>query len=356
MSLKSFYQNKKIFITGHTGFKGSWLVSVLLKLGAKVTGYSLNDNKRKNYENFVDYKKVKNIYGDISDFKKIKKSIEKNNPQIVFHLAAQPLVSSSYKDPLNTFKTNFMGSVNIFEIVRKSKNIKSLVMITSDKCYLNVEVLKGYREQDRLGGKDPYSASKASVEVAFQAYLNSFFSKKNNIGVATARAGNVVGGGDWSDDRIIPDCVRTVMKKKSLVIRSPLATRPWQHVLEPVSGYLVLGKKLFLNPRRFSGSWNFGPRANEVKNVKEVAKIIIRDISSEKKTKIIFKKGSFKEANLLKLNSNKAKEVLNWTTRWTMNQALRKTSQWYKHYLRKKNTRQLTNNQIDNYFFGKNYD
>ena len=349
-NIKSFYKNKKIFVTGHTGFKGSWLVSVLLKFGAKVTGYSLNDEKRNNYENFVNHKKIKNIYGDICDFDKLKKSIKKAKPQIIFHLAAQPLVADSYTDPLNTLKTNFMGSINILEIVRKFKNIKSLVMITSDKCYLNREILRGYKENDRLGGNDPYSASKAAIEIVFQSYLNSFFLKKNKIGIGTARAGNVIGGGDWSKNRIIPDCIRTIIRKKSLVVRNPLSTRPWQHVLEPVSGYLLLGKKLFINPRKFSGSWNFGPSANEVKNVKEVAKIIISHIEKGRKTRIIFKKGSFEEANLLKLNSEKANKFLNWKTKWTMNQALKKTAVWYNFFLKKKNTKELTDKQIENYF------
>ena len=350
VKLKKFYKDKRVFITGHTGFKGSWLTAVLLKLGAKITGYSLNDEKRKNYERFINYKKLKNIYNDISDFKKLKKEIQKAKPQIIFHLAAQPLVADSYVRPLNTFNTNFVGSVNIFEISRLL-NIKSIVVITSDKCYLNKEIKRGYKEIDQLGGKDPYSASKASVEIAFQSYLHSFFNNKKNIGIATARAGNVIGGGDWSKNRIIPDCIKTVIRKKNLIIRSPSSTRPWQHVLEPISGYLILGKKLYKKPKKFSGSWNFGPRENETKKVLEVAKFIINNIYKKKNINIIFKKGNFKEANLLKLNSNKAKKILNWTTRWTMSQGLSKTAEWYDYFLRKKNTKDITNQQIQDYFF-----
>lgn len=349
-NLSKFYKNKKVFITGHTGFKGSWLTSVLLKFGAKITGFSLNDEKRKNYENFINYKKIKNIYGNVCDYKKLKNEIKKSKPHIIFHLAAQPLVAESYINPLETFNTNFIGSVNIFEI-SKELNIKSIVVITSDKCYLNKEILRGYREQDELGGKDPYSASKASVEIAFQSYLQSFFYKKKNTGIATARAGNVIGGGDWSKNRIIPDCIKTIKKQKNLVIRNPLSTRPWQHVLEPISGYLILAKKLYETPKKFSGSWNFGPRNKETKNVYDVANIIIKNVYAKKSIKIIYQKANFKEANLLKLNSNKANKILKWSTKWSMPQALQKTAEWYDIYLRKKNTREVTNNQIKEYFF-----
>ena len=347
--LVNFYKNKKIFITGHTGFKGRWLTAVLLNFKAKITGYSLYDNNRKDYEIFVDFKKVKNIYGDVSDYKKLIDEIKKAKPKIIFHLAAQPLVSESYLNPYNTFKTNFIGSLNIFEITKKLK-IKSVVVITSDKCYLNKEIARGYIENDELGGKDPYSSSKASVEIAFEAYLRSFFLKEKGIGIATARAGNVIGGGDWSQNRIIPDCVKTILKKKDMIIRSPNSTRPWQHVLEPISGYLVLAKKLYKFPKKFSGSWNFGPRNKESKKVIEVAKIIINKIYSKKKIKIIFKKGKFKEANLLKLNSNKANKYLKWSTRWSMLKGLDKTADWYDNYVRKKNTKNITKNQINDYF------
>ena len=347
--LANFYKNKRVFITGHTGFKGKWLTAVLLKFKAKITGFSLNDEKKKDYEYFLDYKKVKNIYGDVSNYNKLKNEIKAAQPDLIFHLAAQPLVSDSYFKPLNTFKTNFLGSINIFEITRKLK-IKSVVVITSDKCYFNKEILRGYKENDQLGGKDPYSSSKASVEIAFEAYLQSFFNKEKKIGVATARAGNVIGGGDWSKNRIIPDCVKTIIKKRTMIIRSPKSTRPWQHVLEPISGYLVLAKKLHNYPKKFSGSWNFGPRLNETKKVIEVAKIIINKIYSKKKIKVIFKKGKFREAKLLKLNSNKAAKYLDWSTKWSMLKGLNKTAEWYDCYVRKNNTKLMTKNQIENYF------
>lgn len=347
--IKEFYKGKKIFITGHTGFKGRWLVASLLKFNSKITGYSLNDEKRKIYENFLNYKKVKNIYGNINDFKKLRIEIKKSKPDIIFHLAAQPLVAEFYLNPLKTFITNFIGSINIFEITRQLK-IRSVVVITSDKCYLNKEISRGYIENDQLGGKDPYSASKASIEIAFQSYLQSFFYKENNIGIATARAGNVIGGGDWSENRIIPDCIKAIINKENLIIRNPNSTRPWQHVLEPISGYLILAKKLHILPKNFSGSWNFGPKLRETKKVSEVAKIIINKILSKKKIKIIHKKGNFKEAVLLKLNSNKANKHLKWSTRWSMFQALSKTAEWYDHYVRNRDTRYITETQIEEYF------
>lgn len=348
--LANFYKNKRVFITGHTGFKGKWLTSVLMKFNTKITGYSLKDKNKRNYENFLDYKNVKNIYGNVSDYNNLRDKIKAAKPDIIFHLAAQPLVSDSYLKPLNTFKTNFLGSINIFEIARNLK-IKSVVVITSDKCYLNKEILRGYKESDQLGGKDPYSASKASVEIAFEAFLQSFFLKEKKIGIATARAGNVIGGGDWSKDRIIPDCVKTIIKDKDMIIRSPKSTRPWQHVLEPISGYLVLAKRLYKYPKKYSGSWNFGPRHSETKKVIEVAKIIINKIYSKKKIKIIFKKGKFKEANLLKLNSNKANKYLGWSTRWSMVKGLNKTAEWYNSYVRKEDTKLITANQIEDYFY-----
>jgi len=349
--INNFYKNKKVFVTGHTGFKGSWLVAVLLKLGAKVTGYSLNDEKRKNYEKFVNYKKVKNIYSNILDLKKLNSAIKKNNPHVVFHLAAQPLVAESYKNPLNTMRTNLMGSINVMEVVRNCKGIKSLVMITSDKCYLNKEISRGYKENDLLGGEDPYSASKAAVEIVFYSYLKSFFSKNKNIGVATTRAGNVIGGGDWSENRIIPDCIRAIIKrKKFIIIRKPKATRPWQHVLEPVSGYLLLGLKLSKKPKNYSGSWNFGPQSNQVKRVKEVADYIIHNMHKKNKITTVFKTSNFKEAKLLKLNCKKAINILKWKPRWHMNESLKQTVIWYNYYLNNKNTKNITDNQIETYF------
>lgn len=348
LKIKKFYSNKKVFITGHTGFKGSWLVSVLQEFGSKVTGYSLNDEKKRSYEKMVDFKKVNNIYGDVANFKKLKISILKFNPDIIFHLAAQPLVSISLDKPVETFKTNLLGSVNIMEIAKNCKNLKSLVIITSDKCYMNKELRRGYKEDDLLGGEDPYSASKAAAEIAFKAYSKSFFLKNNKFGAATARAGNVIGGGDWSKNRIIPDCIRAKLQKKKLIIRNPYATRPWQHVLEPISGYLLLAKNLYTNPKKYSGSWNFGPNNTESKSVIKVAKFILSQMKSN--IKISIKKGKFKETKLLSLNCNKAKKILKWKQTWNFTKTLKQTVFWYSSFLKYKNARHITGKQIKEYF------
>ena len=350
--LKKIFFDKNVFLTGHTGFKGSWLTLWLYLLGAKVIGVSKDyPSIPSHFEKLRLNKKIININLDITNFQKLNSIFRKHKPDIVFHLAAQSLVKKSYEIPNITFLTNTIGTLNVLECLRKLKKKCISVITTSDKSYKNLEIKRGYREDDLLGGKDPYSASKASVEIAFQSYLQSFFYKKKNTGIATARAGNVIGGGDWSKNRIIPDCIKTIKKQKNLVIRNPLSTRPWQHVLEPISGYLILAKKLYETPKKFSGSWNFGPRNKETKNVYDVANIIIKNVYAKKSVKIIHQKANFKEANLLKLNSNKANKILKWSTKWSMPQALKKTAEWYDIYLRKKNTREVTNNQIKEYFF-----
>lgn len=348
--LKSFYKKRKVFVTGHTGFKGSWLVSALLSFGAKVYGYSIIDHNKKHYQKFCDYKKVKNFYGNILDDKKLYSAINKSKPDMIFHLAAQPLVSESYVKPKLTIKTNVNGTLNVIESVRKIKKIKSVVIITSDKCYQNNEVLRGYKETDRLGGDDPYSASKAAAEIIFNAYLKSKLINLNNLGVATARAGNVIGGGDWSKNRIIPDCAKSILKNKKLVIRNPNSTRPWQHVLEPISGYLILGKKLRNNPKLYSSSYNFGPSVSQTLSVKRVVNIFFQEIGIRKK---IFKsKSKFKESKLLKLNSYKSNKRLNWKNTWGMKKSIKETAKWYKQYIfSKKKLREFTSSQIKQYFY-----
>ena len=348
MDLKNFYKNKKILITGHTGFKGSWLTSCLLAFGARIVGFSKNDDKLKNYQKNCFYKKVKNIYADITNYNKFEKEVKKFNPEIIIHLAAQALVSDSYEDPYKTIETNVMGTLNVIEASKKSKNIKSLLIITSDKCYFNKEIIKGYKENDQLGGDDPYSASKAAAENIFNAYAKSFFCKQNKYGYATARAGNVIGGGDWSRDRLIPDCIKSIKNKKKLMIRNPSSTRPWQHVLEPVSGYLLLAKLLYEKKQKFSGNWNFGPSARETMEVKKVSKLLFNYLGVDKK--IIKTKGNFKETVLLKLNSNKAIKLLKWKNKWNMKKSIMETARWYKDYLNKKDIKKTTTQQIEEYF------
>ena len=346
--LDKFYKNKKVFVTGHTGFKGSWLTSCLLNFGAIVTGFSKKDEKLINYKKICYHEKVNNIYSDILDYKFLQKKLIKFNPEIIIHLAAQSLVSDSYKEPYNTIKTNVMGTLNIIEISRKIKNLKSLVIITSDKCYLNKELRKGYKEDDTLGGDDPYSASKASAELLFKAYAQSFLSSQKKYGYASARAGNVIGGGDWSRDRLIPDSVKSIKHNKRLIIRNPNSTRPWQHVLEPVSGYLLLAKKLYENKIKFSGSWNFGPSSRETMQVVKVVKLLFNSLGIKKN--LLIKKGKFKEANLLKLNSNKAIKKLKWQNRWNMKKSIHETARWYKKYLNNGNVKKFTIIQIKDYF------
>ena len=347
-NLQNFYKNKKIFITGHTGFKGAWLTSTLIEFGSKIMGYSLKDERTKIYKKICYYNKINNVFADILDFKTLKKKLVKFKPDIIFHLAAQSLVSESFRSPVKTVQTNINGTLNILEISKKIKSLKSLVIITSDKCYLNKEYVRGYKENDTLGGDDLYSASKAGAELIFNAYSNSFFNNQKKFGYATVRAGNVIGGGDWSANRIIPDCVRSIKMNKNLIIRNPNSTRPWQHALEPISGYLLLGKKLFKNKNSFSGTWNFGPSVHKSMRVKDIVNLFFKFIGVRKK--IIFKKGNFKETNLLKLNSNKALNNLNWKNTWNMKVSIIKTAQWYLSYLKKEDPKKMTSKQIKEYF------
>jgi CDP-glucose 4,6-dehydratase len=351
-NLRKFYKNRNIFITGHTGFKGSWLVSVLLNFGARITGYSANDNKRKNYESFTDYRNVINIYDNILNYNKLKKSILKAKPEIIFHLAAQSIVADSFRYPYETFQTNLMGSLNIMNICKEYDFLKSLVLITSDKCYKNLEIKRGYVENDTLGGEDPYSASKAATEIVFYSYLKSFFNNRRNCGFSTVRAGNVIGGGDWSNNRIIPDCIRSIINKKKLILRNPNSTRPWQHVLEPISGYLLLAKKNYYKPKKFSGSWNFGPSTNETKKVINVVDLLLFYI--DKKIKITISKNIFNETKLLKLNSSKAINQLKWKPKWNMENSITQTALWYKEFLNNSDIIKITQQQINDYFLKSN--
>ena len=349
VKIKEFYKKKRVFVTGHTGFKGSWLINVLHSFDSKIAGYSKNDDKKIRYKKFCNYRKVKNYYGDILDFKKLSRAIKSFKPDIIFHLAAQALVSKSFSNPYETVNTNLVGTLNILEIVKNYTKIKSTVIITSDKCYLNQEINRGYSEKDILGGKDPYSASKAAAENIFFAYNHSFFKNLKYIGIATARAGNVIGGGDWSKNRIIPDCAKSILKKKDLIIRNPNYTRPWQHVLEPISGYLLLAKKLTEKPNLYSGSYNFGPSLNQTLAVKKVVNIFFQELGIKKK--ILRNKGRFKESKILKLNSNKSKKILNWKNIWSMKKSINETAKWYEQYIfNKKNIKVFTLDQIRRYF------
>ncbi len=346
----SFWQGKRVLITGHTGFKGSWLCLWLNKLGAKVSGFSLNDPvSNPNMFSILNIDKLVNDgRGDISDYDTCLGIIKKAEPEILFHLAAQPLVRESYAEPVITYNTNIMGSVNILETARNCKSIKTIVVITTDKCYENIEQDYAYVETDPLGGYDPYSSSKACVEHVASAYYRSFF-KNKNIGLSTARAGNVIGGGDWSADRLIPDAAKAWSKNEKLMIRYPNATRPWQHVLEPLSGYLLLAEALWEEPAKFSRAWNFGPHQSSIITVQETVNLAASQWGEDAKWETLPDKHTH-EAGLLQLNSDKARTFLGWKPRTKYKKVISDTILWYKEYYdRKSEMKAVTLGQIDEF-------
>jgi CDP-glucose 4,6-dehydratase len=320
------YKNKKILITGHTGFKGSWLTLWLNSLGAKVFGISLEPNTKPNHWDLLRLD-MESVYLDIRDEDLLRQKILAIQPDMVFHLAAQPLVRSSYKDPLNTWSTNVMGTANLLNSCLSLENLTGVVVITTDKCYENKEWAWGYREIDPLGGHDPYSASKAGSELVAASYRKSFFDMPNAALVATARAGNVIGGGDWSEDRLIPDLVRSIDTGTKLVIRSPNATRPWQHVLECLSGYLLVGQKLFEGEKTAATAWNFGPGSEGNKTVIQVLEALQRhslDVNWS-----LEESQQPHEAQLLQLDIGKAKQALGWSPVWSFDEGISATAEWY---------------------------
>ena len=351
----NFWKNKNVFVTGHTGFKGSWLSIWLEYMGANVTGYSLKPKS----SSCLFYKsdignRITSIYGDILNYKKLFKSIDHAKPEIFFHLAAQPLVSIGYKNPLKTFNTNIIGTVNVLEILKQSESIKSIIVVTSDKVYKNTNNFKGYNENNTIGGFDPYSSSKSCCELISETYRKSFFVKKN-IGLATARAGNVIGGGDYSKDRLIPDIIKSIRKKKNLQIRDKNNIRPWQFVLEALCGYLVLAQSLHKNIG-LSDSWNFGPKSTDCKKVEWIVK------KFRKKFDFQFSylaENSMHETKLLKLDISKSKRKLNWQPIISINKAVNYTSEWYEKKLKGSNEYEISLEQIKSYkkihgeFYGK---
>lgn len=350
--LKKFFNNKRILITGNTGFKGIWLSLILKNFGAKIYGFSLKEPYRvKNLKLFDIDKVVNTCYGNISNKDLFSRYLKKVNPHILFHLAAQPLVKESYFNPYYTFETNVMGMLNVLEYAKFSKSLKSVVLVTSDKCYKNKELSSGYNENSELGGDDPYSASKAAAEILFSSYNKSFF-KKKNIGIATARAGNVIGGGDWCKDRIIPDAIKSIINKKKLIVRSPKAVRPWQHVFEPLSGYIKLSYYLYKNKKnKFNESWNFGPNLEKKITVLNLIRLVFKYLGIKKKIDIK-KNKQIKETLILRLNCLKAKKKLNWKRTWNTPLSIKKTAEWYKSYLDHKNILQFSKKQINDYFKG----
>jgi CDP-glucose 4,6-dehydratase len=349
MNLINKYKNKKVLITGHTGFKGKWLTIWLAKLGANIMGVSLkSDNLSKITKKYYTTQ-INEKFFNICDLKKMHQVVNNYKPQYIFHLAAQSIVKKSYEDPILTWNSNLIGTLNILHSLNSLKNKCSAVMITSDKCYKNLEKRSGYKETDILGGDDTYSASKASAEILIKSYFKSFLHKKKNIKIATVRAGNVIGGGDFSQDRIIPDIIRSCQKNKPLQIRNPNSTRPWQHVLEPLYGYLLLGQKLKLDGRINGQSFNFGPSFKKRYSVFYLAKKLILKFISSKKI-IIKHNGHIKETKVLILNSQKAYKFLSWKTVLSFDQTLDFTSSWYKNFFdNNKKTISFTISQIDKY-------
>lgn len=334
----NFYKGKKVLVTGHTGFKGSWLSIWLHELGAEVIGVGLEPYSEK--DNFVLSgigKKIKaDIRADIRDGEKMKEIFAQYQPEIVFHLAAQPLVRLSYEIPVETYQTNVMGTINIMEAIRATESVKVGVMITTDKCYDNKEQMRGYKEDDPFGGYDPYSSSKGACEIAIQSWRRSFFNpedygKKHHVSLASVRAGNVIGGGDWAKDRIIPDCVRALEAGKPIDIRSPKAVRPWEHVLEPLSGYMLLTQKMWEHPTEYCEGWNFGPEADSVSTVWEVATKLVQSFGKGE-LKDVSDPNALHEANLLMLDITKAKTRLGWKPRLDALQTIDLVADWYKKY------------------------
>lgn len=343
----SHFKEKKIFITGHTGFKGSWLTFLLDQNGAITKGYSLEPNTNPSlYLNLKFSDKHSSIYSDILNFDSLKREIESFEPEYIFHLAAQPLVLESYDDPKLTFETNFNGTLNLLEILRELKLPCTATLITTDKVYENNELNNAFIESDKLGGKDPYSASKAGCELLINSYQNSFF-KDTKTHIASVRAGNVIGGGDWSENRLIPDLIRSIFENESLEIRNPKATRPWQHVLEPLYGYLSLATALSENPIAFQGAWNFGPETGDNKTVKEIIEI---SKGLDFKTKLqLVPNPEKKEANYLSLNIEKVKNELKWIPVWNSEKAIKQTLNWYQGFYSGVNVNELLENDIKNY-------
>ncbi len=345
--LKS-YKNLNVVVTGTSGFKGAWLAYWLSNLGAKVTGISLKPEKNSILFKSLRLKnKINQYYLDITNFYKLNEIIKKTKPDIIFHLAAQSIVSTSYEKPLQTFHTNILGSANVLETYRVNR-IPYLVYITSDKCYLNLNTKKNYKENDILGGLDNYSSSKASAELIFSSYFNSYFKNKKHLSVASARAGNVIGGGDMKINRIVPDIIKSLQKNKNINLRNPKATRPWQHVLEPLSGYLLLGHKLLSKELNFDSipSWNFGPKPVNCKSVGHITKFVVKNWGKTNLKIKIDKSSKFHESKLLSLNIQKAKKELQWEPRLNLEETIKFTVDWYKYYFNHKSVEEITDYQI----------
>lgn len=350
---KSFWEGKRVFLTGHTGFKGSWLCLWLSSMGAKVTGYSLEPSTQPSLYDLCQIESLidRSIIADIREKETLQVAMLESQPEIVIHMAAQPLVRESYKNPVETYSINVMGTVNLFEAVRACESVVAVVNVTTDKCYDNKEWVWGYRENEPLGGYDPYSSSKACSELVTSAYRSSFFSKLNNgrtVAIASARAGNVIGGGDWAADRLIPDCVRSILSGELIKLRNPYSIRPWQHVLEPLGGYLLLSQKLFENGLQYASAWNFGPNDEDAKPVEWIVDTLCQKWGTGMKYEID-KDPQPHEAQYLKLDCSKAMNELNWHPRWNLEHAIDKIIEFTGAFQKNENLRELCLQQINQY-------
>ncbi|MBG6131706.1 CDP-glucose 4,6-dehydratase [Aquimarina sp. EL_43] len=351
---KGYYQGKKVFITGHTGFKGSWMSLLLSKLGAEVYGYALDPYTEPNlFESAQIGELITSYIGDIRDYSNLFDKMNEVKPDVVIHMAAQPLVRESYRKPLETYEVNVMGTANLLEAVRQVGGVKVTLNVTTDKCYENKEWYWGYRENEALGGKDPYSSSKACSELVTSSFRDSFFNpddiKLHNMSLVSARAGNVIGGGDWSDDRLIPDFLRAIINNKNIEIRNPNAIRPWQHVLECLSGYLTLIEKTSNNREKYFGAWNFGPDESNCRNVEWIVGKLC-ELWGNSASYSITPDNIYHEANYLKLDCSKAKNELNWFPKWDIDKTLEKTVEWNKSFMEEGDARKVCFQQIEEFF------
>ena len=345
-----FWLGKRVFLTGHTGFKGSWLSVVLSMLGAHVTGYSLSPPTSPSLFELADVKQdVDSHIGDIRDADHLHSVFQACDPEIVIHMAAQPIVRWSYKQPTYTYETNIMGTVHLLEAARSSASVRSVLVVTSDKCYGGAKKWGSYHETDAMGGDDPYSCSKGCAELITNSYYRSFFQRSRNVGIATGRAGNVIGGGDWGEDRIIPDFVRTITNGKPLQVRNPDATRPWQHVLDPLFGYLVLLENLYHDPSSYSGGWNFGPDEDSVCTVAELADKLVSAWGDGAAWQAKPEKTDAVESIWLSLDPSKARKQLGWKVLLDTDEAIKLSMEWYKGYRAEADMRLATRSQVSDY-------
>ncbi|MGG3806102.1 CDP-glucose 4,6-dehydratase [Metabacillus fastidiosus] len=350
ITIETFWKDKKVLITGHTGFKGSWLTLWLKDLGAEVIGYSLEPESFISLYNLLSIdREIESLIADIRDIQTLYKFIQKHKPDIIFHMASQPLVHHSYKDPLNTFSVNVMGTVNLLECIKKVESVRAFINVTTDKVYEDKNTFNGYKENDKLGGKDPYSSSKTCSEFITNSYLHSFFPshkyKEHGKSIATARSGNVIGGGDWSVGRLIPDCVKSLELGKEVVIRNPNSIRPWQHVLDSLKGYILLAEHLYKHGSIFNGAWNFGPSDNDIHSVQRMAEYICSNWEGEYSL-VINRDSLIQETEVLMLDSSKSRELLGWNPRWLAEESIKKVIKWHKGYLDGLSASELCRNQI----------